>query len=241
MAIESFKRYEQKYIVDEQQFQIIYPLLLEYMKEDSYTRKNGFYPINNIYFDTVDDDLIQTSINKPAYKEKLRMRSYGPKNDEDTVFLEIKKKIKPIVTKRRITLPLKEAYDYTLRGIHPGKKDYINPYVMNELDVFMKRYDLMPKVYLSYERKALAGREDSKLRVTFDQNILARRYDLDLRKGAYGDRVLPEGYWLMEIKISQAMPLWLTRLLSEYKIYPVSFSKYGTEYRKYVKNKKGAF
>ena len=53
-------------------------------------------------------------------------------------------------------------------------------------------------------------------------------------KGPYGNRLLPDGYVLMELKIPEAAPLWLTEILNDLHIYPISFSKYGNAYRSIV-------
>lgn len=230
MSITVFNRYEKKFLVKEEQYNTIINKLEEYMVPDSHSRDGGFYSICNIYYDTVDDELIRKSIEKPIYKEKLRLRSYGRPGPMDEAFIEIKKKFKGNVNKRRVTLPLWEAVDYLDRNIIPQSIDP-NSQIFKEIDFMRQRYELVPKVYLSYDRRAYFGKEDKDFRITFDTNIQARRNDLDLSAGAYGFHLLPEGEWIMEIKVMQGMPMWLTELLSDLKVYKTSFSKYGTEYR----------
>ena len=230
MSITVFNRYEKKFLVKEEQYNTIIKQLEEYMVPDSHSRDGGFYSICNIYYDTEDDELIRKSIEKPIYKEKLRLRSYGQPGPMDEAFIEIKKKFKGNVNKRRVTLPLQEAVDYLDRNIVPHSIDP-NSQIFKEIDFMRQRYDLVPKVYLSYDRRAYFGKDDNEFRITFDTNIQARRNDLDLSAGAYGLHLLPEGDWIMEIKVLQGMPMWLTELLSDLKVYKTSFSKYGTEYR----------
>lgn len=236
-AIEVFERYEMKYILDAAQYEQVLEALLTYMNVDAYSEKNGFYPICNIYYDTPTDELIRASLEKPIYKEKIRLRSYGTPKDMDTpVFLEIKKKYNRLVSKRRIVLKLSDAYRYMADGTVPD--DYwINGQILREMDYVRSIYDLKPKLYLSYQRKALAGKEDPEFRITFDKDILVRRADVMLEQGDYGEQLLPSGIWLMEIKVLNAMPLWCTRILSEARVYPASFSKYGTEYQQYAKRR----
>ncbi|MGN1084712.1 MAG: polyphosphate polymerase domain-containing protein, partial [Lachnospiraceae bacterium] len=174
------------------------------------------------------------SLEKPVYKEKLRLRSYGVAAPEDKVFLEIKKKYKGLVNKRRTKLKLAEAYEFVRTGKVPPYQPYMNTQVLNELCYFLHRMELVPAVFLSYDRVALFGKENKEFRVTFDRNITTRRYDLGLHYGVYGEKLLPEDEWIMEVKIDRAMPLWMTKLLSEFQIYPASFSKYGTEYKNYI-------
>ncbi len=235
MNITVFNRYETKFMLNDSQYQEIIKYLDEYMVPDEHSKDGGFYSICNIYYDSVDDHLIRKSIEKTIYKEKLRLRSYGIPDENKESFIEIKKKFKGNVNKRRITLPLKEAVDYLDRDIFPESIDS-NSQIFKEIDFMKKRYELVPKVYISYDRRAYFGKEDRDLRITFDTNIQTRRSDLDLQKGPYGDKILEKGSWLMEIKISQAAPLWLAKLLSGFKVYKTSFSKYGTEYKAYINN-----
>lgn len=238
MAPDTFRRYELKYLMNTETYEQLLHRLEEYMEVDDYSKRTGFYLITNLYYDTPNDSLIRASISKPVYKEKLRVRSYGIPDEHGKVFLEIKKKYKRLVSKRRITLPAERAYAF-LRN-EDDLRDYpgIDMQKLREFEYFRSLYPLIPKVYLSYERKALYGKADPEFRVTFDKNITARRYDLTLEQGVYGEQLLPEDKWLMEVKVLGAAPLWFAKLLSELKIYPTSFSKYGTEYRRYVAGKR---
>ena len=223
MAQTVFNRYEKKYLMPESIYLELRNRLKPYMQTDEY----GLHTICNIYYDTPDFELIRRSIEKPVYKEKLRLRSYGIPKMDSTVFLEVKKKYQKVVNKRRIPLTLQEAYDYVEKGIRPQKESQI----LNEIDFFLKRYPLQRGVYLAYDRIALFQKDDHDFRVTFDHNIRSRQMDMGLEKGDAGKLLLPEDYYLMESKIMGASPLWFTEILSELKIYPVSFSKYGNIYK----------
>lgn len=232
MAIEVFNRYESKFLIDNNTYNNIYNKLLEYMELDEYNKTHEFYTISNIYYDTKDNTLIRRSLSKPKYKEKLRLRAYGvPKNDTK-VYLEIKKKCCGLVNKRRTRLELNEAYDFVSSGIKPELKHYMNKQVINEIDYILKLYDLVPKVYLAYDRKALFSKENRDLRITFDTNIRTRREDLKLESGDHGEALQNSGQWLMEVKAEKTIPFWLSKLLSEEKVFRTSFSKYGNEYKK---------
>lgn len=224
MAQTVFNRYEKKYLVPQDIYDELRRQLEPHMQEDQY----GLHTICNIYYETPDNELIRHSIEKPVYKEKLRLRSYGIPVMDSTVFLEIKKKYRSIVNKRRIKLTLQEAYDYLEHDIRPQKDSQI----LREIDFFLSRYPLSRGLYLAYDRIALAGRQDPSFRVTFDQNIRSRRTHMGLEEGDSGERLLPKGYYLMESKIMGATPIWFTEILSNLAIYPVSFSKYGNIYRK---------
>jgi SPX domain protein involved in polyphosphate accumulation len=234
MSIEVFNRYETKFLMSTQAYKKLTEIINKYMEKDEYNRDNDFYTICNVYYDTDNNDLIRTSLEKPVYKEKLRLRSYGVPGKGSKVFLEIKKKYKGIVNKRRSNLTLSEAKALVCGHIYPEKKDYMNMQVIDELYSFVNLYNVSPKVYIAYDRLAYKGIEDSSLRITFDTNIRTRRYDVALEKGDYGTQLLDKDVWLMEVKCSGAMPMWLVSALSECGVYKTSFSKYGTEYKRYL-------
>ncbi len=236
MAVEVFNRCEKKYLLNEEQYRRLVGKLGAYMDYDVYNSDGKVYKICNIYYDTENDELIRRSIEKPVYKEKLRVRSYGKPGFDDKVFVEIKKKYNGIVNKRRTAMRLRDAYGY-LDGdlLENDIIEYnadVNRQVLDEIDYFKKIYKLVPKLYLSYDRIAYSGREDKGFRVTFDTNITTRRYNVRLEEESYGEQLLPPNVYLMEIKINGAVPMWFTKIISKLNIYPVSFSKYGTEYMK---------
>ena len=191
--------------------------------------EHGESTICNIYYDTADYRLIRASLEKPAYKEKLRLRSYGVTEPGGEVFLELKKKYKGIVYKRRITLPEDAAGEF-IAGCAPlgGEHGQIG----REIEYFTRFYaPLRPAVHLSYERSAWFSREDRDLRITFDKNIRFRQEDVSLTLPAGGRRILSEGESLMEIKAAAALPLWLVSELDTLGIYQSTFSKYGEAYK----------
>lgn len=219
-----FKRYELKYMLTLDQKEKVLAAMAPYMKLDQYGRTT----IRNLYYDTDTYLLIRRSIEKPAYKEKLRIRSYSRADSDSTVFAELKKKYKGVVYKRRISLPYGEAALWLSGEKHIDQQKQI----VNEIDYFLNYYKtLHPTVFLSYEREAFYTKDGSDFRVTFDDNILCRQEDLSLESEVYGTPILPEGMVLMEIKCSGGIPLWMTNILSEEHIYKTSFSKYGTAYQ----------
>lgn len=219
-----FKRYELKYLLTESQKQTILQAMEPYMALDQYGRTT----IRNIYFDTENYRLIRRSIDDPVYKEKLRIRSYCRAEPQTPVFVELKKKYRKVVYKRRIALPEEEAMDWVLSKRHCHE----NSQIAKEIDYFLQYYGLLiPVVFLSYEREAFYDKEQTGFRVTFDDTILYRPDDLSLESEVYGLPLLPEGKILMEIKCMGAIPMWMAEILSRERIYKTSFSKYGTAYR----------
>lgn len=215
----TFQRLEKKYVLSSKQYDAFMREVSSHLQLDMF----GESTICNIYFDTSHYELITRSLQKPAYKEKLRLRSYGIPSEESIVYLEIKKKCKGVVNKRRVAMTLKEARAYLLEGIHPANASQI----LSEIDYFLQFYQPVPKVYVAYDRTPYVGKDDPEIRITFDRNIRRRHTDLFLEDGDAGECVFDQNQVLMEIKVLDAYPLWLTRILSDLAIYPISFSKYG--------------
>ena len=235
MEINTFKRYEKKYLLSKEQYDLIIPRLLQYMNFDEHCINNKDYSIYSIYYDTCNNDVIRHSISKPYYKEKLRLRSYTTYNKStDKVFLELKKKINGIVNKRRVVLTLEEANNFIDFGIKPSRNNFLDNQVINEIEYYLSNNKVKPAIYIGYNRKAFFAKENNNIRVTFDSCIITRRHNITLEDGCYGDELLDKNKYLMEIKILGAIPIWLTNILTELKIYNIQFSKYGNEFIKYI-------
>lgn len=218
-----FKRYELKYLLTAEQKELLLQVMQPYMALDQYGRTT----IRNIYFDTENYRLIRRSIEKPMYKEKLRIRSYRKTEKKDKVFVELKKKYDGVVYKRRISMPQQQAMDWICNGVAVPDSQ-----IGREIEYFRNYYTgLRPAVYLSYEREAFYSKDGSDFRVTFDDHIYARQDRLSLTEEPDGKALLPEGMVLMEVKTSGAIPLWMTKCLTENRIFKTSFSKYGTAYQ----------
>lgn len=219
-----FKRYELKYLLSMKQKELLVETMRPYMELDQF----GHSTIRNIYYDTDTYRLIRHSLEKPAYKEKLRVRSYARANGKSAVFVELKKKYKSVVYKRRIVMPEQQAIDW-LSGNAPCPQQN---QISREIDYFCSFYEtLHPAVCLSYEREAFYSLGGDDFRVTFDENILYRENDLSLESEIYGTPLLGDNQILMELKTPGGIPLWMTHFLTEQHIRKTSFSKYGTAYQ----------
>lgn len=220
--IDVMKRYELKYRLSKDQLDYFLKRIKEHMKVDKY----GLTSIASLYFDTPDFYLINRSIEKPKFKEKLRLRSYGLANKESKTFLEIKRKSEGIVYKRRITLLEEEALNLIYNKESSNKSQ-----ISRELESFINYYSsLEPKYLVIYDRLAFY-QDDSDLRVTIDMNPRYRNYDLNLHTSMEGIPLLEDGGAILEIKVQHSIPLWLTEILSQGKIYQTSFSKVGTAHK----------
>ncbi|MBR1830382.1 MAG: polyphosphate polymerase domain-containing protein [Atopobiaceae bacterium] len=218
----TFKRYEIKYQLTEEQCDRLMQAMSPYMVPDQY----GPSTVCNVYYDTPSSLLIRRSLEKPLYKEKVRVRSYGTPRPGQDVFLELKKKSEGVVYKRRATMSAERAELFLA-----GRGDPQNQ-IERELDFSIKRYGgLIPATYIAYDRVAFYAADDHEFRMTFDRRVRYRTEALDLAQGDAGTQILPDGKVLLEVKCAGAMPLWLVRFLSEERIFKTSFSKYGTAYQ----------
>lgn len=222
-----FKRYEIKYMLTASQKAAVLKAMQPYMEPDGYGRST----VRNVYFDTENYRLARRSLEKPDYKEKLRIRSYAQATADSIVFAELKKKYNGVVYKRRISLTEKEATAW-ICGKEPCPRQ---TQIASEIDYFMHYYGLLkPSVFLSYQREAYYSKNGDDFRVTFDENILSRQDAPSLCADVYGTKIIPDGITLMEIKCSGGIPLWMVRVLSDLHIYKTSFSKYGTAYQNII-------
>ena len=233
MAGNTIKRMEKKMTVSTEMIPALQACMEEYMTPDPFNVDGKPYMICNLYFDDDADEVIRTSVSLPWYKEKLRLRSYGVPDADTKVFLELKKKCAGVGTKRRAKIPYRDALAYLETGQHPEELTYIDEQVLREIDYYRAHNTVYPKIYVSYVRNAFFGRDDPSFRVTFDSNILTRRYDLDLALGRYGDPALSPGKTLIEVKFSGAVPLWFCRIMSDFGLSFHTFSKVGTNFKLY--------
>lgn len=223
MNLESFYRTEQKYYLTNIQFKKLINNIKDYIVKDKYFKES----ICSIYFDNDNNDIVINSLSKPLYKEKFRLRSYNTPLDDDIVFLEVKKKYKGVVYKRRVTMSYKDAKEY----IYMKKKPDFKSQIFDEIDYSFNKYNLKPIINISYERYAYLSKSDNHFRITFDYNIRSNSKILELNKDIKGDYLLKEGY-IMEIKSINPIPFWLLKELENLSIYPTNFSKYGETYKK---------
>lgn len=226
MAKNVFERLEKKYIVSLTQKEKLLASIGEKIQNDRFAS----YTVSNLYYDTEQYDLIRKSTEKPIYKEKLRLRSYGQVTPETPVFLELKKRFKGVVYKRRVKLPYEQAVAFVQTGEIPGEITQIK----KELQYFISRQPLAAKVMLLYERQAFEGVEDAGLRMTFDRDIRFRQSEIGLDQDGWGIPILAPDREILEIKFLGAMPVWLSHALSALGVFPASFSKYGTCYQKHI-------
>jgi len=220
------KRYEMKYIMTPAQTQALREKLVGHMQVDQF----GLSSIASLYYDTPNYRLIRASLDKPMFKEKIRLRSYGIATESSPVFLELKRKAYGIVYKRRVqsTIPLVKKFFDGEGDICAGGQ------INSEITYFRDYYKcLEPSCLIIYDRVAYFE-PGGDLRLTIDYNPRYRVKDLNLTTSMDGISLLPEGYSILEVKVQEAMPLWLSSILDSEGIFKSSFSKYGAAYAQQV-------
>ncbi len=220
------KRYELKYLMDGMQTAFFRRELEGHMQIDQF----GLTSIASLYYDTPDYRLIRTSIEKPMFKEKIRLRSYGLATESGPVYLELKRKAYGIVYKRRVqtTIPLVKKFFAGYGEICAGGQ------INREITAFRDYYrTLVPTCLIIYDRTAYFE-PGGDLRLTIDDAPRYRTDRLNLTESMDGIRLLGDGWTILEVKVQDAVPLWLADILSRGKIYKNSFSKYGEAYRQQI-------
>ena len=224
MAITVMKRYELKYLLTAEQTAYLKERLVGHMEPDSY----GLTSIASLYYDTPTYMLIRTSVEKPAFKEKIRLRSYGIATDTSPVFLELKRKAYGIVYKRRVQATVPEAEQFFSGTLNLDENGQID----REITYFRDYYHtLVPASMILYDRTAYCE-PDGDLRLTIDRNpryrVDAFRFDSD----PVGKPLLHAGETILELKVQDVIPLWLVQILSDLNIKRGSISKYGESFRR---------
>lgn len=233
IAQEIFKRFELKYLLTQAEYRALRQEILPHMTYDTYGDPEGKYNIISLYYESADKVIYHETMNKLRFRQKLRLRVYDNVTLEDNSFIEIKQKFKNVVNKRRSILPLKDAYRLLAQ---PYDEELIatanasNQQILREALHFKDLYDLNPATVVSYDRQAFSGiRENEQdLRVTFDYNLMCRANDLAVENGPDGLHFVDQDLVILEVKVSNSVPFWLSRILSDFNFSRQGFSKFCT-------------
>lgn len=242
-TITTFQRFEKKFLINKDVLETLIPIIEEHMEMDEHCQKWKTYAVSNLYYDTENQDVIRESLHQPFYKEKLRMRSYGiPVSDRAPVFLELKKKVNGVVTKRRTRITFAEARRFMADRTYPSRTDYMTSQVLKEIEYYLRHNDVKAVCRISYNRLAYFDREDPNFRLTIDQDIhymneKKEGKEVNFQNPHKGSPILPDNLYLMEVKVRDAYPLWFANIVHTEGIFPVSFSKYGVSYKIELMNK----
>ncbi|MFA5692766.1 MAG: polyphosphate polymerase domain-containing protein [Acholeplasmataceae bacterium] len=227
-----FVRFENKFVITKKQKEIFLKAFLEHgFYYDSYSPNNNPYMVYSIYYETLDYRIARENLHNYNYREKFRIRFYNqPIKDDTIVFLELKKKLKSMGNKRRMPLTYKEAIDFLHNNQKPELNTFVDKQILKEIKYHFNKHPLKPFTYIFYHRVAILD-DVYNMRVTFDDNV---SFSTDATfKDKTNLNLLPQAEELivMEVKVLNNYPLWLSELMSKEKVFPLSFSKYTNTYK----------
>lgn len=228
--IDTFERVEHKYLLTKHDANMLYSQIKDYIQDDMYPQ----YSLHNIYLDSSDYTMISRSIEGPQYKEKLRIRSYGDPDENSFIYVEMKKKYAGIVYKRRIQIKENELCDFL-----NGSLTFDNQ-ILHEIEYMEHIYHPSPKIFIGYDRRAFQGKYENDVRITFDTNIRYRLDHLSLHDDYPDEYLLRNDQCLLEVKVKDRYPLWLSHALTSMHLTRTSFSKYGTIYTNILKEERNS-
>jgi len=228
-VIRTFNRFELKYPITLKQAEKLKPALRAYMVPDENGSSNGRYTLSSLYYDSPTFRCCRENLDGIRFRRKLRVRCYetGDILTEDTpVFLEIKQRVDRVTQKRRAVLPYSEALrlcnDRQMPDYAPDDKATIE-----EIYVFLWQYNMRPATIVRYDRQAFVGTDYSPgLRVTFDTSLSFQGHQLHLHEEPSGLPMLAANTVIMEVKVNERIPIWLTELIAAHNLRLAGFSKY---------------
>ncbi len=228
-TIRKFNRFELKYLITLQQAERFKSALKAYMRPDEHGLDNGRYALASLYYDSPDLRCYWEKEYGLRFRRKLRLRRYetgAPLTEETPIFVEIKQRVDRVTQKRRAVLPYGEA----LRLCNDRQMPDHNPEdraMIEEIYVFLWQYNLRPVSIVRYDRQAFIGSAyDLGLRVTFDTELTFQAHPLHLHETPQGLPMTPANQVVMEIKVNERIPTWLTELIADHNFQLERMSKY---------------
>jgi hypothetical protein len=228
-TIRKFNRFELKYVITLQQAERFKSALRAYLVPDEHGNDNGRYALASLYYDSPDFRCYREKLDGIKFRRKLRLRRYETDElftEETPVFVEIKQRVDRVTQKRRTLLPYSEALrlcnDRQIPDYAPEDKA-----IIEEIYAFVWQYNLRPASLVRYVRQAFVGTEyDVGLRVTFDTFLSFQTHPLHLHEGPSGLPMLPANLVVMEIKVNERIPTWLTEMIAAHNLQMDRISKY---------------
>jgi len=225
--IRRFNRFELKYLVSLVQAEQLKRSLQAYLVPDDHGQ--GAYALASLYYDSPDHRFFWEKMDGVRFRRKLRIRHYeqGKPLSEDTpVFVEVKQRLDRVTQKRRLRLPYREALRLCNQRERPACDPQDEP-VLSEIESMLWQYNLRPVSVVGYQRQALIGTDyDIGLRVTFDTLLACRPGCHSLHEKAASLPMLQPDRAVMEIKVNDRIPFWLTELVAAHNLNLVRISKY---------------
>jgi hypothetical protein len=228
-TIRYFNRFELKYLITLQQAERFKAGLRSYLVPDEHGKNNGRYAVSSLYYDSPGFRCYWEKLDGLKVRRKLRIRRYetGEALTEETpVHLEIKQRVDRVTQKRRAVLSYRDALRLCNDRQFP---DHIldDGATIEEVFVLLWQYNLRPASIVRYDRQAFIGTDyDIGLRVTFDTSLSFQSHPLHLHEQPSGLPMLHPGFVVMEVKVNERIPYWLTEMIAAHNLQLVRFSKY---------------
>lgn len=226
-------RFEFKYIIDEHRARAMVPFLRCHLELDEHAdpRKGSQYALHTLYLDSPDYCLYRGTTQGHKNRFKLRIRCYD-ELPQSPVFFEIKRRQGDVIIKRRAAVR-RSALKRLLIGQWPRRKDLASADdgAWAALDKFCSLRDTIHargKIFVSYTREAYVTPGDYAVRVTFDRNLQAHRYDGVFALGGCESRALMDGEVILELKFTDRFPIWMCELVRSFDLERTSMAKYIT-------------
>jgi SPX domain protein involved in polyphosphate accumulation len=228
-VIRSFNRFELKYILTLRQAEEMKRALRPYLLIDEHGNQSGEYLLTSLYYDSPDYRCYHEKVDGVLARRKLRIRYYGELPlyaDDEQVMLEIKQRYNRVTQKRRAVLPLRVALNLCDERRMPECSADDEPFI-EEVVSFLWQYNLQPTSVVRYLRQALVGSEyDIGLRVTFDSQLECQVQNLSMPMRGAVIPLFPADLVIMEIKVNERIPYWLTELVAAKNLQLARVSKY---------------
>ena len=236
-TIRKFNRFELKYLVPLKAAQAFKHDLRANLVPDDHGDELGAYGLSSLYYDSPDFRFYWEKVDGIKFRRKLRIRCYEtaePLTADTPVFVEIKQRHNRVTQKRRVALPYAQALALCTERQLPEPGDFSSGElaVLDEIASLTWQYNLRPASLLRYTRQALIGTEyDTGLRVTFDTALTYHPQPLDpfslqLEDIQDGLALFPPDWCVLEIKVNERIPYWLTELVAAHNLNMVRVSKY---------------
>lgn len=231
------ERYEAKYRIPVHLVEPIRDAALAVCTPDS-ANKGGRYVISSLYLDSPRRRLYHETRYRAARRYKLRVRRYA---DGERVFLEVKRRIKGIISKLRVPLPT-AAWPGVLFEPQVAAALQLNRKDQTNLDRFVwyaLQLGAAPSAVVRYEREAYVSQVERYARVTFDHRLVGQRPNgwrvpADADDGPWVPVDTPRRFSLahsgvvLELKAETAVPLWMVDIVRRFSLKRSGFSKYAS-------------
>jgi VTC domain len=225
------QRFELKYIIPDSITPDIRAFVSSYLELDPFAEGSPAfsYAIHSIYLDSENLHTYHAGIQGDRNRFKLRVRYYDEKPDTP-VFLELKRRHKEVIQKKRCALPR-----HALAEVLAGDTRHLRPKDLEGHAAFchhMHQIDAMPRSHVAYDREAWVSRDDNSVRVTIDRNVRAEPCFHLKMEVAMQDPVLVFGYNdVLELKFTNRAPNWIQELVRVFQLKQSGGPKYANGIR----------